>query len=104
MEGQMQEMDGLDATRAIRAVERAAGTHIPIIAMTAHAMQGDRERCLAAGMDGYTSKPIRIRDLEHAIPQLISPINSASVSVPEAEQAHGVIDHAALLAGVHRRR
>jgi HPt (histidine-containing phosphotransfer) domain-containing protein len=51
-------------------------------------------------MDGYTSKPIRIRDLEQAIAQLISPINSASVSVPEAEQADGVIDHAALLAGV----
>jgi two-component system, sensor histidine kinase and response regulator len=100
MDVQMPEMDGLDATRAIRAVERAAGTHIPIIAMTAHAMKGDRERCLAAGMDGYTSKPIRIRDLEQAIAQLISPINSASVSVPEAEQADGVIDHAALLAGV----
>jgi two-component system, sensor histidine kinase and response regulator len=100
MDVQMPEMDGLDATRAIRAVERAAGTHIPIIAMTAHAMKGDRERCLAAGMDGYTSKPIRIRDLEQAIAQLISPINSASVSVPEAEQADGVIDHAALLVGV----
>jgi signal transduction histidine kinase/CheY-like chemotaxis protein len=100
MDVQMPEMDGLDATRAIRAVERAAGTHVPIIAMTAHAMKGDRERCLAAGMDGYTSKPIRIRDLEQAIAQLISPINSASVSVPEAEQADGVIDHAALLAGV----
>jgi len=100
MDVQMPEMDGLDATRAIRAVEKAAGTHIPIIAMTAHAMKGDRERCLAAGMDGYASKPIRIRDLEQAIAQLISPINSASVSVPEAEQADGVIDHAALLAGV----
>ena len=100
MDVQMPEMDGLDATRAIRSVERAAGTHLPIIAMTAHAMKGDRERCLAAGMDGYTSKPIRIRDLEQAIAQLISPINSASVSIPEAEQADGVIDHAALLAGV----
>jgi PAS domain S-box-containing protein len=104
MDVQMPEMDGLDATRAIRAVEKAAGTHTPIIAMTAHAMKGDRERCLAAGMDGYTSKPIRIRDLEQAIAQLISPINSASVSVPEAEQADGVIDHAALLAGVEGDR
>ena len=100
MDVQMPEMDGLDATRAIRAVEKAVGTHIPIIAMTAHAMKGDRERCLAAGMDGYTSKPIRIRDLEQAIAQLIRPVNSASVSVPEAEQADDVIDHAALLAGV----
>ena len=100
MDVQMPEMDGLDATRAIRAVEKAAGTHVPIIAMTAHAMKGDRERCLAAGMDGYTSKPIRIRDLEQAIAQLISPVNSASVSVPKAEQADDVIDPAALLAGV----
>ena len=100
MDVQMPEMDGLDATRAIRAVEKAVGTHVPIIAMTAHAMKGDRERCLAAGMDGYTSKPIRIRDLEQAIAQLISPVNSASVSVPKAEQADDVIDPAALLAGV----
>jgi PAS domain S-box-containing protein len=104
MDVQMPEMDGLDATRAIRAVEKMAGTHIPIIAMTAHAMKGDRERCLAAGMDGYTSKPIRIRDLEHAIAQLISPIKSASVSRLEAEQAGGVIDQAALLAGVNGDR
>jgi two-component system, sensor histidine kinase and response regulator len=49
-------MDGLDATIAIRAWEKTAGTHTPIIAMTGRAMKGDRERCLAAGMDGYISK------------------------------------------------
>ena len=59
----MPEMDGFEATAAIRAREQASGTHLPIVAMTAHAMQEDRERCLAAGMDNYISKPINPREL-----------------------------------------
>lgn len=59
MDVHMPDMDGLQATAAIREQERTTGTHIPIIATTAHAMQGDKERCLAAGMDAYVSKPIR---------------------------------------------
>ncbi len=59
MDVQMPRMDGFQATAAIRAEERGSGRHIPILALTAHAMKGDQERCLAAGMDGYISKPIR---------------------------------------------
>jgi CheY-like chemotaxis protein len=58
MDVQMPELDGLEATRAIRAAERTAGARVPIIAMTAHTMDGDRDRCRASGMDDYISKPI----------------------------------------------
>ena len=67
MDIQMPEMDGLEATRNIRALERPGGARTPIIAMTAHAMGGDRERCLEAGMDDHVAKPINRADLAAAI-------------------------------------
>ena len=71
MDVQMPEMDGLEATRAIRAKEQQSGGHLPVIAMTAHAMHGDRELCLAAGMDAYVSKPIAVHELLGAIDQVL---------------------------------
>ncbi|MGA9356434.1 MAG: response regulator [Terriglobales bacterium] len=73
MDVQMPEMDGLAATAAIRENERKSGTHLPIIAMTAHAMTGDRERCLAAGMDSYITKPLRFGDIEQTLASLAGP-------------------------------
>ena len=74
MDLEMPEMSGLEATAAIRRREQRTGAHLPIIAMTAHAMIGDRERCLAAGMDGYLAKPIDREALRRAIARVaISP-------------------------------
>jgi two-component system sensor histidine kinase/response regulator len=64
MDIHMPEMDGFAATAAIREREKVTGHHIPIVALTAHAMQGDRDRFLAAGMDDYLSKPLRPQDLD----------------------------------------
>jgi CheY-like chemotaxis protein len=72
MDVQMPEMGGFEATARIRAGEKQTGQHLPIIAMTAHAMKGDRERCLAAGMDGYVSKPIQSADLFRAIDEALA--------------------------------
>lgn len=70
MDVQMPEMDGIEATAAIRQSEKISGQQTPIIALTAHAMIGDRERCLAAGMNGYTSKPVRMDALNKEIKRL----------------------------------
>jgi len=71
MDVQMPEMDGFEATAAIRQLESTAGRHVPIVGVTAHAMKGDRERCLAAGMDGYLSKPIRPETLFEAMDAVV---------------------------------
>ena len=64
---QMPEMDGLEATRRIRAEESSTGSHIPVVAMTASAMVGDREECMQAGFDAYLTKPIDLRELERVL-------------------------------------
>jgi signal transduction histidine kinase/DNA-binding response OmpR family regulator len=71
MDVQMPNMDGFDATRAIREREKLSGAHIPIIAMTAHAMKGDMEECLDVGMDGYVAKPVNVKELEQALDDLV---------------------------------
>jgi len=76
MDVQMPEMDGLEATAAIRAKEKISGNHLAVIAMTAHAMVGDRERCLDAGMDDYITKPIRLDELARVL-ACYSPTNFA---------------------------
>ncbi len=76
MDVQMPEMDGLEAAAAIRQREKASGRHIPIVAMTAHAMTGDRERCLACGMDGYITKPIRRQELLKVVHEHLVPVDA----------------------------
>jgi CheY-like chemotaxis protein len=68
----MPDMDGFEATGIIRAREQSSGGHLPIIAMTAHTMAGDEQRCLAAGMDGYASKPFQIEEMLATIDRVLS--------------------------------
>ena len=83
MDVQMPVMDGIEATKAIRAAEALLGTRIPIIALTAHAMTSDRDRCLAAGMDRYLSKPIRFDALAAALEDSTAAVRAPS-EVPHA--------------------
>jgi signal transduction histidine kinase/CheY-like chemotaxis protein len=86
MDVQMPEMDGLEATAAIRKREKSSGKHLPIIAMTANAMIGDKEHCLRAGMDGYVAKPLSVKDLFEAIEVLLA--RPASSTNRNALSAH----------------
>jgi len=90
MDVQMPEMDGLEASAAIRRLEAAgqlARSRVPIIAMTAHALTGDRERCLAVGMDAYISKPIQARQLLDAIGRILAAPERASHALPVLDSA-----------------
>jgi two-component system, sensor histidine kinase and response regulator len=101
MDVQMPEMGGFEATRAIRERERATGAHIPIVAMTARAMAGDREACLAAGMDAYLAKPIRPGELIALVEEIgIGAAAPVAPTTPETGRQNTlrVLDEAALLA------
>ena len=82
MDVQMPEMDGLEATAVIRGKEKISGRHQPIIALTAHAMKGDREKCIAGGMDGYLTKPIRPQELDDVLEDY-APRRSGAAPVAE---------------------
>ncbi|HYW81201.1 MAG TPA: response regulator, partial [Thermoguttaceae bacterium] len=97
MDVQMPEMDGLDATAAIREAEKKTGRHIPIVAMTAHAMKGDRERCLEVGMDQYMSKPIRAAVLFETIESLAGTSDPNADSGAETRSTDRVVDWAAAM-------
>jgi HPt (histidine-containing phosphotransfer) domain-containing protein len=97
MDVQMPEMDGLAATAAIRETEKGSDRHRPIIGVTAHAMKGDRERCLASGMDGYVSKPIRPAALFAAIHELVGKEPRAAEPAAAPVDGAAVLDEAGLL-------
>ncbi|GIW94677.1 MAG: hypothetical protein KatS3mg110_2718 [Pirellulaceae bacterium] len=88
MDVQMPEMDGCQATQEIRRWESDHGRHIPIIAMTAHAMQGDRERCLAAGMDDYVAKPVRATELFQAMRRVVPEWGETKEEIKASQSAN----------------
>ena len=97
----MPEMGGLEATAIIRGGEQASGGHMPIIAITAHALTGDREVFLDAGMDAYVSKPLRINDLLTAMKSVLpGAAIAAELETPGIQPARAVLDQAELLARV----
>jgi len=97
MDVQMPELDGLETTAAIRARERATGGHLPIVAVTAHAMKGDAERCLAAGMDAYVAKPLQPSELQAAIARVLGTGAADVPAAPATVPAPGVVDFPRLL-------
>jgi signal transduction histidine kinase/DNA-binding response OmpR family regulator len=100
MDVHMPEIDGFEATATIRKREEITGTHLPIVAMTANAMQGDKERCLAAGMDAYVAKPIRVEDLVEAIESLGRSPEVAKVATTAKPREQEPISTASALARV----
>jgi two-component system, sensor histidine kinase and response regulator len=100
MDVQMPEMGGLEATCALRLREKMSGTHIPVIAMTARALKGDRERCLESGMDAYLAKPVRSKELYDVI-ESFAPVSTDMRPAAQARSHHRkILDGRRLLAQV----
>jgi two-component system sensor histidine kinase/response regulator len=97
MDIQMPEMDGMEATAAIREREKNSGRHVPILAMTAHAMRGDKERCLASGMDGYISKPIQPAGLFAEIERCLPSSEGSNAVTNNSQESGEQIDRVSLL-------
>ena len=97
MDIQMPEMDGMEATAAIRQREKNSGKHVPILAMTAHAMRGDKERCLASGMDGYISKPIQPVELFAEIERCVGASPGSGAMTKNSQEPVEQIDRVSLL-------
>jgi CheY-like chemotaxis protein len=101
MDVQMPELDGLEATALIRKAEAGTGRHVPIVALTAHAMREDRERCLNAGMDEYLAKPFKAGDLFDTIERLLPVPPSPTIATPQPPDTPAMIyDRSELLARV----
>ena len=98
MDVQMPRLDGLRATAAIRATEATTGgAHTPVVALTAHAMAGDRERCLEAGMDAYVSKPVEAAELIEAIERVVGRTGDQRATRPRPPDTTDVVDHAGMM-------
>ena len=97
MDMQMPEMDGFEATKTLRKKEKTTDAHVPIIALTAHAMKGDRKRCLDAGMDGYVSKPIKAKELFDTIENLTFDANERDAARPSTETQSEIVNTSVIM-------